>query len=213
MKLKFLFLLLSFPCLGFSQVEFIWVDSLEDDFSFSEKWAYEDGIELNQWGQLSCDGLCPQEVDVLKDAQGRIYDDSLVKFYTLVDTTHRYFTHEGTARVYEFGECHYANAHIKDEKMYISTEANISTHSTLHLEFDNNNEPIPRQKAYIVVNSIRSSVGPIDFAATRGKIEISRAAYAHGFIQMRFDLEFTHLSTDSQGAQTWKGKILTEIEK
>lgn len=44
------------------------------------------------------------------DTQGRIYDDSLTKFYALVDTTHRYFTLEGTARVYELGTCNFAFA-------------------------------------------------------------------------------------------------------
>lgn len=204
-------LIILLPSFGFSQVEVIWVDSIQDDFSFTEKWEYPEGVYLNQWNQLSCDGFCPMEIDALKDDQGRIYDDSLTKFYTIIDTTHRYFTHEGIVRAYEYGECHYAQAKIFEGKIIVDTEMNISTHSSLHIEIDSNSEPKLKPKARIDFNSIRASSGPIMFNAIRGKIEISKIAYEKGFIQLRVDLEFQHLSNDERGPQTWKGKMLVEL--
>lgn len=206
-------LVFSLPLVGFSQVEFVWVDSIVDDFSFTEKWEYPEGVYVNQWGQLSCDGLCPGEIDILKDDQGRIYDDSLTKFYSIIDTTHRYFTHEGSARVYEYGDCNYASAKEEKSKILVDTEVNVATHTSLHIEFDSNIEPKLSPKAWLSLNSIQASTGPIMFTAISGKIEISKLAYSKGIIQMRFNLGFQYETNDPRGMQTWKGKILVALSE
>ena len=212
MNLKHLLFLLAFPFFGHSQVDFIWVDSIVDDFSFTEKWDYQDGVYMNQWGQLSCDGLCPMEIDVLKDDQGRIYDDSLKKFYSIIDTTHRYFTHAGTVRAYEFGECNYAVATRLAGKIHVNTESNISTHTDLHIVFDPETPFSERNfKIYLMFNSIRN-IKRAYFIALTGRIEISRKKFEEGIIQMRFDLGFQSEEDDPKGMQTWQGKILTKIE-
>lgn len=70
-----------------AEIKIQWVDDLKGDFSFRTKWSYPEGIYKNKFGQLSCDGFCPEGTESLKDNEGRIYTDSLTKFYQLVDTT------------------------------------------------------------------------------------------------------------------------------
>jgi hypothetical protein len=67
-----------------------WTDHLDGDFSFKDNWSYPEGIYRNEFGQLSCDGLCPPEIYEMKDENGRIRDEQLTVFYQLVDTIHQY---------------------------------------------------------------------------------------------------------------------------
>lgn len=210
--MRTLLTLLTFiPFISFSQIDFVWTDSLDGDFSFTEQWSYEEGIYVNKWGQLSCDGFCPIEIDRMKDDQGRIYDDSLTSFYSYVDTTHHYFTHEGTVKAFEFHECNYATASHSFGKIHIQTEMNIATHTSLHIVFD------PKKsfeegsyKVYLIYNSIRR-VKPVVFLAESGSIKLSESDYNKGMIKMSFDLKFEEVSNNPDFKQSWKGKILTKL--
>jgi hypothetical protein len=208
-----LFFILFLSCASLrAQVTVEWKDSIQDDFSFTENWAYNEGIYLNEWGQLSCDGLCPPEIDPLLDDQGRIYDDSLTKFYTVVDTTHQYFTHEGTARVYEFATCNYAFATKLQGKVHVQTEVNIATHTSLHIVFD---PEIPFTERKFKIYLLYTSVRPVPqavFMALNGEIEISKTKFEEGIVQLRFDLSFESEENDPNGLQTWKGNIVTKID-
>lgn len=209
--MKFLWILFFLlPFLSFSQVDFIWADSINDDFSFTEEWDYQEGIYTNQWGQLSCDGFCPMEIDRMKDNQGRIYDDSLTAFYKIIDTTHHYFTHQGTVRAYEYGECNYSFATEVNGKISVQTEVNISTHTSLHIIFDAKSRSGADSKIYLIYNSIRP-VKPVAFYAESGTVEISKEKYKKGILQMRFDLKFEDVSNNPEFPQSWKGKIETTI--
>ncbi|PHR28237.1 MAG: hypothetical protein COA38_12370 [Fluviicola sp.] len=209
MNRALLFLILILPIVGTTQVSWNWVRQMDNDFSFVEKWEYDEGIYVNKWGQLSCDGLCPIEIDVLKDEQGRIIDDSLSKFYSIIDTTHRYFTHEGIVRAYEFDACNHVYAKKHDYRIHLQTKVGIATHTSLHIEFF----PDPGSKipfrAYLIYNSIRDQA-PKKYFATNGTIDISSEALYNGMIQMSFDLEF-ELDEDDLLPQTWKGKILLSL--
>lgn len=201
--------LLLLPSIATSQITWNWVSRIDDDFSFVQEWGYPEGIYTNEWGQLSCDGICPTEIDRMKDSKGRIYDDSLSAFYAIIDTTHRFFSHQGTVRAYEYGEMNYAFYEEHGEKIYLQTEMNASTHTSLHIEFDPDPTSKLPFKAYLIYNSIKNQK-PITYLGTGGTIDISKQGIENGIIQMRFDLEFQHLSNDSQGPQTWEGRILLE---
>ncbi|MDG1332596.1 MAG: hypothetical protein P8P74_09720 [Crocinitomicaceae bacterium] len=209
--MKFILFLFSvLPFIGISQVDFTWADSVEGDFSFIENWDYEEGIYVNKWGQLSCDGFCPIEIDRMKDDQGRIYDDSLTAFYSYVDTTHHHYTHEGTAKSYGFEECHYASAKVLLGKVHIQTHVNMSTHTSLHIVFDPNEAFEKRTfKIYLIYNSIRN-VPRQYFIALNGNVEISKKKFDEGIIQMKFDLVFQSEGEDE--LQSWEGKILTRLD-
>ena len=211
MKRVFFILLLLFPLIGNSQIKRNWINELDDDFSFIRDWEYHEGIYMNQWGQLSCDGFCPEEIDPLTDDQGRIYDDSLTKFYSLVDTTHRYFSHEGFVQAYAYSECNHASAKKVDGKIHIETEMNIATHTALHIIFDPNIEhkENPLIRAYLIYYNIRAT-DPVEYPALNGFINISPQKLDEGIIQMSFDLKFES-DKDDEDLQYWEGKIYTPL--
>ena len=206
-----LILLLSLPVFGFSQVDLVWVDSLDGDFSFTQEWDYPEGVYVNHWGQLSCDGICPIEIDRMKDNQGRIFEDSLSAFYSIIDTTHRYFTHEGIVRTFEYGECNHALAKELNRKTHVQTEVNVSTHTSLHIVFDAEINTETEFKIYLIYNGIRNTK-PIVYLAQSGTLEISKKMFTEGIIKMSFDLKFEDISNNPEFEQTWKGKILVELQ-
>lgn len=209
MKSMIAFVLL-FPLFGFSQVDFVWGDSIDANFSFTEEWDYPEGVYLNQWGQLSCDGFCPMEIDRMKDEQGQIFNDSLSAFYSIIDTTHRYFTHEGIVRTFEYGECNHALAKELNGKIHVQTEVNVSTHTSLHIVFDSEVKLETEFKIYLIYNGIRNTK-PIVYLAQSGTLEISKKMFKEGIIKMSFDLKFDDISNNPEFEQTWKGKILIDL--
>ena len=74
MKIKFILISLLF-LIGIScktvekesnsthKIKIEWTENLEGDFSFKEKWNYPEYVYKNRFGQLSCDGDCPIEID------------------------------------------------------------------------------------------------------------------------------------------------------
>jgi len=207
--MKFTLLLFAFlPLSILSQIQSSWVDSVEGDFSFVENWEYPEGVYINQWGQTSCDGLCPPEIDRMKDDKGRIYDDSLSAFYSYVDTTHLFFSHEGNAHVYEYRECHYANASKVNGKIYIQTSVNIATHTSLQMILDMENQKNPIVEVYLIYNSIRN-IKEKSYQALSGTIQISEKKLQKGIVQLIFDLNFQAEEGDSQ---YWNGKIQCNLE-
>ena len=87
MKLKSIVLILTcLTILSFTKkdetkwISIKWVDNIENDFSFKERWSYPEGVYKNKFGQLSCDGICPPEIDQMKNEEGKIYPDSLKAF-------------------------------------------------------------------------------------------------------------------------------------
>ncbi len=209
MKSMIAFVLL-LPLFGFSQVDFTWGDSIDANFSFAEEWDYPEGVYINEWGQLSCDGFCPMEIDRMKDEQGRIFDDSLSTFYSIIDTTHRHFTHEGIVRTFEYGECNHASAKELCGKIHVQTEVNVSTHTSLHIVFDSEINTETEFKIYLIYNGIRNTK-PIVYLAQSGTLEISKKMFKEGIIKMSFDLKFDDISNNPEFEQTWKGKILIDL--
>jgi hypothetical protein len=85
------------------QIKIQWIDNLDGDFDFRTKWSYSEGIYRNEFGQLSCDGFCPEGTESMKDSEGKIHPDSLTRFYQLVDTTHQFYSISCEAWCYEWG--------------------------------------------------------------------------------------------------------------
>ncbi|MFW5775011.1 MAG: hypothetical protein ACOCW2_01870, partial [Chitinivibrionales bacterium] len=66
-----------------------WTNRLSGDFSFRRQWSYPEGVYRNRFGQLSCDGLCPDEAYALIDSTGKVNPDSIDRFYRIIDTAHQ----------------------------------------------------------------------------------------------------------------------------
>ena len=115
-----------------------WSDTINGDFSFKDKWSYPEGIYLNVHSQLSCDGLCPTRIDKMKDETGRIIQDSLEIFYSIVDTSHLYHSLNSSNEMYEYSGTNFIDFSVKDNKMIGKTNTNVSTHCSMTIILDGN---------------------------------------------------------------------------
>ncbi len=185
-----------------------WEASLSEDFSFQQQWQYPEGIYRNRFGQLCCDGLCPEGVSHMKNTAGKILPKYLILYYQLVDTTHQFHTVQSTTNAYEFAQTHFVKAK-HDATRNITrcyTLSNVATHSTLNLEI-----LATECKAKVSLNSIRPEVGTQTFYCTGGQIKIDQTAWKTGRLKAVFDLHFyNHLAPSTP--LYWKGKIVTRIE-
>jgi hypothetical protein len=73
-------------------VKVTWMPRLNGDFSFRDQWSYPEGINVNEFGQLSCAGFCERESAAMMHSTGKIFVDSLAAFYAIVDTAHQFYS-------------------------------------------------------------------------------------------------------------------------
>ena len=183
-----------------------WVNKLNGDFSFKNKWSYPEGIYINAYGQLSCDGFCPKRIDQMKDETGRIIEDSLEVFYSIMDTSHIYHSLKSSNKMYENSGTNFINFALRNNKIIGKTTTNASTHSTLTIELDDNSFD-----AFVDFNSIRD-LGKHRFSLSNGNLEIDTMYYNEGIIKAFFEFEF-HNSFDQSKELFWKGQIFSKIKK
>ena len=184
-----------------------WVDHIENDFSFKDKWSYPEGVMKNKFGQISCDGICPPEIDRMKDEEGRIFPDSLEAFYHIVDTTHLYHSIASETSTYEWTGTNFITfKRKKDGSLMGQSACGVSTHSSLNIyikdDFFN---------AWIDFNSI-TELGENRFHVKMGQITIDKPLLEKGIVKAEFDLTFKNTIDVSQKIY-WKGLIYSKIEE
>jgi hypothetical protein len=183
-----------------------WVNNLAGDFSFKDSWSYPEGIYRNEFGQLSCDGLCPPETDKMKDENGKIYENSLELFYNLVDTTHIFQSIKSDAWTYEWAGTNYLIAERKNKDTVVCyTEKNAATHSSLHLIITQNTV-----KPTIVLSSIIGENTTKTYSCKSGQMVIDKTLWNNGILKAIFDFDFYHDGTIEK--MYWKGNIYVTIE-
>lgn len=187
------------------KIKIEWIENLEGDFSFKEKWNYPEFVYKNRYGQLSCDGDCPIEIDRMKDESGRIYQDSLHAFYKIIDTTHLFHSLKSENRMYEYSGTDfiefkkYKNGIIKGESIN-----SVSTHSSLILELQNDS-----CTSFVTFNSVRD-LGINNFPLKNGTIKIDKTLFEKGIVKAVFDFTFQNtLEFDKE--LFWKGKIFNKV--
>lgn len=214
MKLKsIIFILTCLTILSFTKkdetkwISIEWVDNIENDFSFNKKWSYPEGVYKNKFGQLSCDGICPPEIDRMKNAEGKIYTDSLNAFYEVVDTTHLFHSIKSEAWTYEWAGTDFMTFKKQADNLIIGESlCNVSTHSSLNIKIKNDSVI-----AWIDFNSIRD-LGQHRFPMTHGQITLDKQLFDQGIIKAEFDLKFTN-TLNPEKELYWKGLIYSKIEK
>lgn len=184
-----------------SAIAITFVDSLEGDFSFAQKWNYPEGGYVNQFGQLSCDGVCPPETEAMKDEQGKIYPDSLASFYKLVDTVHRYYNIESEVNFSEWAGADYAKAYMSKE-LIIETEPNTATHCVLKLVFNDN-----LVNPTVTLTSITNK--QVVYNCVGGYLKLERMPYGWGILKAAFDLQFA----DGDKVRYWRGRIQMPVNE
>lgn len=219
MKKSFIFLLLIsfglFSCdmkrrnssdTDIGKIKIEWTDSLKGDYSFQNRWSYKEGIYLNEYGQLSCDGLCPEGTEIKKESNGKIFADSLTAFYQLIDTTHQFHTIQSEAWCYEWDGTNYIIARQTGlDSVDCYTLLNSSTHCSLHFVLTNG-------FCYpsIELRSIIPTGNKI-YECTGGYILIDRERWKQRILKSEFNFTFYHAENIVQ-PMYWKGKIVTKIE-
>jgi hypothetical protein len=200
-----------FDCKEFSNsdlnFEIEWVEKIEGDFTFINKWSYPESVYINRFGQLSCDGICPIEIDDMKDEEGKIIKDSLEAFYEIIDTTHLFYSLKSETSSYEFGEANFVKViGSTNGQIRISSETNISTHSSLKIVINKS-----KFSANIYFGSI-TPIGNHSFKMKKGNLQIDKSYWEKGILKAKFNLSFEDTLNPKRDL-FWKGKMFKEIEK
>lgn len=189
------------------KIRITWIEDLSGDFTFKENWDYPEGIYRNDFGQLSCDGICPPEIERMKDENGRIFKDSLDAFYNLVDTTHQYYSIHSEAQCYEWAGTNFVTARkINNDTTVCFTHNNAATHSCLNLIITKEH-----CTPTLELNSVANPGNIIIYACKSGQIEIDKELWNKGVIKAIFNFTFDE-KENTDKLLYWKGKIYAEIE-
>ena len=202
---SFVFIQYSSSQITSKPVKIVWVTHLKGDFSFTKKWSYPEGVYKNEYGQLSCDGLCPPEIDNMKDDRGKIYEDSLRAFYKYVDTAHLQHTISSDAWCYEWAGTNFIDVYrMSNDMVFCKTLTNVATHCSLELTIKDDNCVVVIDLASIVAG------GNAKFYCTNGNIIIDKDLWKQGILKATFNLNFGHQENPKKPIY-WKGKIYSKI--
>ncbi|MEO7489014.1 MAG: hypothetical protein ABIU77_18020 [Ferruginibacter sp.] len=183
-----------------------WASSIQGDFSFVNKWSYPEGVERNEYGQLSCDGFCAPEAYAMMDSTGKILKDSLAAFYKILDTSHQSHSIYCKAWCYEWAGTDFIEAiHKSADTVYCYTLLNAATHCSLKLNIIGDN-----CFAVIDLTSIFKG-GNTRYACTNGYITVDKNLWKKGIMKAVFNFNFEHKENRKKPIY-WKGKILTKIK-
>jgi hypothetical protein len=188
-------------------VKINWVPGIEGNFSFAKKWSYPEGIGLNEFGQLVCDGFCPPETAAMVDSTGKIYKDSLTAYYKITDTTHQFHSIQCKAWCYEWAGTDFIEAVRKSvDTVYCYTLMNVATHCSLQFNLVNND-------CYAIVD-LKSIIkgGSEQYNCTNGYITIDKNLWEKGTLRAVFSFNFEHKAHPEKPIY-WKGKIFAKIKK
>lgn len=183
-----------------------WINQLPGDFSFTQNWSYPEGIYQNEYGQLSCDGFCPPEIEAMKDSTGRIYEDSLHAYYEIIDTTHQVHSIQCEAWCYEYNGTDFMEVNrTGNDSFHCFTLTGISTHCSLNLDIKHDS-----CLATIELNCTNQPDNVI-FYCTKGNISIDKNRWKEGIMKAVFSFDFENKMRPKKPFY-WKGKIYAKIK-
>jgi hypothetical protein len=181
-----------------------WTDNIDNDFAFKDQWSYGEAIFRNQYGQLICDGLCPSEIYDMSDSEGRIFEDSLQRYYRLVDTTHYYHSIVIDERQPDSLGYIYVKQLSKDSIECI-TAGGVSTSKLLQIQ-------IVKNVCFPVVKW--ASPAPNSdwtYPCVGGSLKIDKSYWKQGIMKSLFTFTFYDEFGDKK-TFTLTGKIYADIE-
>jgi hypothetical protein len=191
----------------FGEIQIHLVNNLSEDFSFKNNWSYSEEIFKNEFGQLSCDGMCPPEIENMKDSQGRIIADSLKAFYHLIDTSHFFHSINSETNAYEWAGTNFISVkRIHQDTVVCATQNNAATHSSLNLIIIGGNSVT----ASIVLESVNPTSGGIVYECSGGEIFIDKSLWKKNTLKATFNFNFKNEKYPNE-LLYWKGKIYSQI--
>ncbi|MDR0825604.1 MAG: hypothetical protein LBN74_10955 [Prevotella sp.] len=188
-------------------IEIQWLESLSNGFFFTEEWSYNGNVFLNDFGQLVCDGLCDDALTRMCDENGKIFDDSLERYYQLLDTTRYYHTLSSEAKCYEWLGADFAFSYRVGDTVKCYTACNEATHSALLFSIVGD-----RCIVRIELNSISPLLGLQYFESKSGLIKIDKTCWNEDVLKAEFYFTFADPENPRE-PMWWKGRIYTKIEK
>jgi hypothetical protein len=181
-----------------------WVNSIEGNFSFVQQWDYQEGIYKNEFGQLVCDGLCPEGIENKMDDKGKIIKDSIAAFYKLVDTTHISHSLQCEAWCYEYAGTNAVNILKNKDTIECYSQQNAATHCSLKLKIIHADCTPTIELTSITANGSKS------YPCNGGTISIDKTLWNKDTMKAIFNFTFDHPENPKQ-TMFWKGKILQKI--
>jgi hypothetical protein len=187
-------------------VKIKWASGIKGDFSFIKKWSYPEGVEVNEYGQVTCNGFCPPETEAMFDSTGKIIKDSLTAFYKIVDTSHQLNSIKSKAWCYEWAGADFIDAVRKTvDTTYCYTLLNAATHCSLQLNITRDN-----CFAIIELNSVVKGRSA-KYYCKNGYITIDKDLWKKGIMKAIFSFNFEHKENPKKPIY-WNGKIFTKIK-
>lgn len=185
---------------GASAQKFIpitWVESIKDDFSFTQQWEYPEGVYVNQYGQVDYDYADEFEPADMKELDGKVIIDSMGAFYKYVDTTHKYHTMQSQANFSEWAGSNYVFADRVD-KDFVKCYApyNVASHCELRFVLADS-----ICQAVVTLHSVTDTI--IEYKANGGYFIIEKPAYDKRILKAKYYLAFT----DADKPRYWQGLI------
>ncbi len=186
-----------------------WVDHIEGDFSFTNKWSYPLGVARKNDGKAGCadGGFCPDRCYSMLDSNGIVRDDSSAVFYQLLDTTHQFHTIACEAWCYEWAGTDFINVFQNNmDTVTCFTMAGIATHCSLELT-------LIRDSCYATIN-LNSVVhnGDATFYSISGFFILDQTLWKKGIMKAEFSFVFEHLANPNE-PMYWKGLIYSPLNQ
>lgn len=185
--------------------EIDWLKEMNEDFSFRDQYSYPEGVYKNQFGQLSCDGICPDGIDIMKDSNGKIIKDSISSFYQIVDTSHIYHSLASQTNVYEWLSADYMVFNQSSNGIIVGeSETNVATHSSLFIKLEDNH--FDAWIEFISFTNIEKQIFPLK----KGTLKLEKEGFDKGIVKGFFDFKFTN-TLDPDLEIYWIGKIYSKV--
>lgn len=182
-----------------------YVNTVPGNFSFTTQWSYNENVFRNRFGQLVCDGLCPERLLNLTDSTGRILPDSVQVYYSLFDTTHYYHTLNAKSSCSEFAGADFAYAQKQhDGSVLCYTTGGVATHCTLSFTLTADSCVAAAALTSIITGEDQN------YTCTAGEISIDKELWKQGVLKGVFRFEFTDVSSGREMIY-WEGLVCCKI--
>lgn len=186
-----------------------WVEVLAGDFSFKDKWSYNENVFTNEFGELVCDGFCTERLNGMRDQNGRIIADSLTVYYRLLDTSHYYHTIQCESSCSEFAGTNFIDVkQVGIDSFFCQTHTTVGTHCSLHISFSRKSI-----KAGVRLNSIIHG-GDHSYECINGVVRVEEQAMKKDILKAEFYLTcWNGVDGDNGEYIYWKGWIYAPVKK
>ena len=179
-------------------------DDLKGDFSFSNKWEYAEGIELNDYQQIIC-SKCPSRAGKMLDRRRKIASDSMDIFYTLIDSTRHYYSLDSRCSLTDMRDVKFISVKkYGDFSLEGMAKSNDSSNCSLFFRIK---DDYIISWIYVKSKNNESEIYPMK----DGKFFLDQGAFDKGILKANFSFVYYN-KKNSLKALFWSGKMNAHIK-